>query len=152
MLSNFGPSQGRKGLENGAAWDHKWLENGSKPWFSKNDYSPVVVPKRMNIAHFEPLLSSSHPLSSVYLICHCQCSFPHQLGPNNQSWLGVRVRGRVRCRVRSRLRVGVGVRAKVGFKCSVGVLHRLGREGCYVGKGGEKKFFGRLWCHHMYGR
>ena len=46
--------------------------------------------------------------------------------------------GRVRCRVRSRLRVGVGVRVKVGFKYSVGVLHRLGGEGCYGGKGNEK--------------
>ena len=53
-------------------------------------------------------------------------------------------------RVRSRLRVGVVVRVKVGFKYSVGVLHRLG--GCYVGKGDEKIFFGRLWRHHMYGR
>ena len=41
MLSNFGPSQGRKGLENGPLWDHKWLKNGSKPWFSKHDPSPV---------------------------------------------------------------------------------------------------------------
>ena len=70
MLSNFGPSQGRKGLENGPIWDHKWLKNGSKPWFSKNDPSPAVVPKRMNKAHFEPFLSRSHPLSSVYLICY----------------------------------------------------------------------------------
>ena len=54
----------------------------------------------------------------------------------------IRVMGRVRCRVRSRLRVGVGVRVKVGFKYSVGVLHRLGGEGCYVGKGNEKKFSG----------
>ena len=38
------------------------------------------------------------------------------------------------------LRVGVGVRVKVGFKYSVGVLHRLGGEGCYVGKGNEKNF------------
>ena len=49
------------------------------------------------------------------------------------------------------LRVGVGVRVKVGFKYSVGVLHRLGGEGCYVGKGNEK-IFGRLRRHHMYGR
>ena len=62
MLSNYGPSQGRKGLENGPIWHHKWLKNGSKPWSSKNDPSPVVVPKRMNTAHFEPLLSLSHPL------------------------------------------------------------------------------------------
>ena len=51
-----------------------------------------------------------------------------------------RVRCRVRCRVRSRLRVAVGIRVK--FKCSVGVLHRLGGEGCYVGKGNEINFFG----------
>ena len=69
MLSKFGPSQGRKGLDNGPIWDHKRLKNGSKPWFSKNDPSPVMLPKRMNTAHFEPLLSRSHPLSNVYLIC-----------------------------------------------------------------------------------
>ena len=77
MLSNFGPSQGRKGLENSAEralkilpiWDDKWLKNRSKPWFSKTDPSLVVLHKRMNIAHSEPLLSRSHPLSSVYLIC-----------------------------------------------------------------------------------
>ena len=34
--------------------------------------------------------------------------------------------------------MGVGV--KVGFKYSVGVLHRLGGEGCNVGKGNEKNF------------
>ena len=34
----------------------------------------------------------------------------------------------------------MGVRVKVGFKYSVGVLHRLGGEGCYVGKGNEKNF------------
>ena len=62
-----------------------------------------------------------------------------------------RVMGRVRCRVRSRLRVGVGVRVKVGFKYSVGVLHRPGGQGCYVGKGNEKKIFRRLRRHHMYG-
>ena len=42
-------------------------QTGSKPWFSKNDPSPVVVHKWMNIAHFEPHLSrSSHfPFSFV---------------------------------------------------------------------------------------
>ena len=33
MLSNFGPFEGQKGLENGPIWDHKWLNNGSKPFF-----------------------------------------------------------------------------------------------------------------------
>ena len=68
MLSNFGPSEGRKGLEIRPIWDHKWLKNASNPWFSKNDPSPVVVPKWMDIAPYEPLLSRSHPLSSAYLI------------------------------------------------------------------------------------
>ena len=43
----------------------------------------------------------------------------------------------------------MGVRVKVGFKYSVGVLHRLGGEGCYVGKGNEKIFssaFGATIC------
>ena len=35
---------GLHGLENGPIWDHKWLKNGPKPWFSKNDPSPVVGP------------------------------------------------------------------------------------------------------------
>ena len=68
MLSNFDPSQGRKGLENGPIWDHKWLKNGSKPWFSKK-VLVQLVPKRMNTAHFEPLLSRSHPFSNAYLMC-----------------------------------------------------------------------------------
>ena len=39
MLSNFGPSEGRKGLEIRPIWDHKWLKNASNPWFSKNESS-----------------------------------------------------------------------------------------------------------------
>ena len=39
--------------------------------FQKKDPSPVVVPKRMNTANFEPLLSRSHPLSIAYLLCLC---------------------------------------------------------------------------------
>ena len=70
MLSNFGFSQGRKGLESGVFWEHKWLQNGSKPWFSKNDPSHVVVQKRMKKGHFERVLSRSHPISGAYLICH----------------------------------------------------------------------------------
>ena len=62
MLNNFGPSPGRQGLENGLIWDRKWLKTGSNPWFSKNDLILDAVPKRMNIAIFEPLLSRSHPL------------------------------------------------------------------------------------------
>ena len=45
MLSNFGPSRDQKCLENVPIWDHRWLKNGSKPWFFKNDPSRGVVPK-----------------------------------------------------------------------------------------------------------
>ena len=37
MLSNLGPSQGRDGFENRPIGDLKWLKNGSKSWFSKNE-------------------------------------------------------------------------------------------------------------------
>ena len=62
----------------------RWVNNGAtvfvvqlatahcngKPWFSENDPISRVMPKHMNTAHFEPLLSRSHPLSSVHLTCH----------------------------------------------------------------------------------
>ena len=149
MLSNFGPSQGRRGLENGSIWDHKWLKNGSQPWFSKNDPSPVVVPKRMTIAHFEPLLSCSHPLSSAYLVCHL--SLLMFLPPPAQSHYSilVRGRGRGRCRVRPRLRVGVGDRVRVGFKDSVGVQSGqnfpLGGLGAHRASGAHELLRVALW-------
>ena len=69
VWSNNGPSQDRKIIESGQIWDHKWLKNGSKQWFSNNDPSPVVVPEWMNAGDFEPLLGRSHPVSNAYLIC-----------------------------------------------------------------------------------
>ena len=136
MLSNFGPSQGRKGLENGPIGDNKWLKNGSKPWFCKNDPSLVVVPERMNTTHFEPLLSRSSNFQCVpHLLLKSprQCSFPTSSVPifnPGQGWVRasviVRIRARVRARVRSRamgrgrggtrLRAGVGVGVKVRFQ------------------------------------
>ena len=56
------------------------------------------------------------------------------LPPPARSQYSILVRDRVRFRVRRRLRVGAGIRVKVGSKDSVGVLHRLGGEGCYMGK------------------
>ena len=41
----------------------------------------------------------------------------------------------------------MGIRVKVGFKYIVAVLHRLGGEGCYVGKGNEKNFLLPLAAH-----
>ena len=105
MLSNFGPSEGRKVFENGPTWNYKWLKNGSNPWFSKNDPSPVVVPKRMNTAHFEPLSSTFQCVPHLLLNSPRRCSFPHQLGPNIQSWLGLALG----------LGFGVGVGVGVGL-------------------------------------
>ena len=68
ILSNFGHSQVRRSLENGPIRDHKWLKYGSKSPFFKNDPSPIVVPKRMSRAHFEPILSRSNPVSWAYII------------------------------------------------------------------------------------
>ena len=63
------PLKAERALEVRPIWDPKWLKNGSKPCFSKNDPSLVLVPKEMNTAYFQPLLSRSYALSSVYLIC-----------------------------------------------------------------------------------
>ena len=57
------PLKAQKGLENGPNGDDKWLKDRSKPRFSKHDPGSLVVPKRMNIAHFEPHLGRSRPLS-----------------------------------------------------------------------------------------
>ena len=132
MLSKFGPSQGRKGRENGLIWDHKCLKNGSNPWFPKNAPSPLVVPKRMNTAHFKPLFSRSHPISSA-------CSF---LPPPARSQYSILVRVRFRAmgtdRGRTRLRVGVGVRVTMGFKDNVqnGQNFPLGAFGAHGATGG----------------
>ena len=43
----------------------------------------------------------------------------------------------------------MGVRVRVRFKDCVGVLHCLGGEGCYVGRGMKNKFsgaFGAIMC------
>ena len=82
MLSNFGISQGRKGFEKGPISDNKWLKNGSKPWFSENDLSPIVVSKRMNAAHFELLSSIFKFVPHLSLKSGKGFSFLHQVGPN----------------------------------------------------------------------
>ena len=93
VLTNFGPSQGRKGVESGPIRDQKWLKNGSKPCFSKHDPCPVVVPKWMNTVHFEPFVSRSHPLSSVYFICGIsEVSYTMFLAPPARSQYSILVR------------------------------------------------------------
>ena len=55
---------GKLGITNGS-------KLGQNHGFPKKNSRPVVVPKRMNTTHFDPLLSRSHPLSTAYLICCC---------------------------------------------------------------------------------
>ena len=81
---------GKFGTTNGS-------KNGSKPWFSKNDPSPVVVPKLMNTLHFEPFVSRFHPLSSVHLIGGVtEVSKTMFLPPRAWSQYSILVRFRVR--------------------------------------------------------
>ena len=45
--SHFGHSKVTKCLENGLFCDQKWVKNGPKMWFSKNDPRPFVVFKQV---------------------------------------------------------------------------------------------------------
>ena len=80
------PLKAQKGLENGPNGDDKWPKDEVETKVSKHDPGSLVVPKRMNIAHFEPHLGRSRPLSlgvpHLSLKSGRQCPFPHQLGPN----------------------------------------------------------------------
>ena len=43
VVARFGPPKIPKCLENGLFWDQKWVKNGSKVCFSKNDPRPFGV-------------------------------------------------------------------------------------------------------------
>ena len=62
------PLKAERALKMGHFGTTNGSKNRSKHWFSKHDPTPVVVPKLMNTAHFEPHLSRSRPLSSAYLV------------------------------------------------------------------------------------
>ena len=47
MVARFGPPKIPKCLENGLFCDQKWVTNGSKMCFSKNDPKPFRVPKQV---------------------------------------------------------------------------------------------------------
>ena len=47
VLALFGPPKIPKCLENGLFCDQKWVKNGSKMCFSKNDPRPFGVPKQV---------------------------------------------------------------------------------------------------------
>ena len=47
-VARFDPPKIPKYLENGLFWDKKWVQNGSKMCFSKNDPRAFGVPKQVN--------------------------------------------------------------------------------------------------------
>ena len=69
MLSNFGPAKADRALKNGPFGATNRSKTGQKHCFPNLYPCPVLVPKRMYTAHFEPLLSRFHLLSVSYLIC-----------------------------------------------------------------------------------
>ena len=59
MVTRFGPWIIPKCLENWAFWDQKWVKNGSKMHFSKNDPRPFGMLKQVFLAHFERVVMRS---------------------------------------------------------------------------------------------
>ena len=47
VVARFGPLKVPKCLYIGMFWDKKWVKNGSKMGFSKNDPRPFGVPKQV---------------------------------------------------------------------------------------------------------
>ena len=47
VVARFGPPKILKCLHNWLIWDKKWVKEGSKMVFSKNDPRPFGVPKQM---------------------------------------------------------------------------------------------------------
>ena len=52
-VTRFGPWKIPKCLEKGPLWDQKWVQNGSKRYFSKSDPRPFGMLKQVFLAHFE---------------------------------------------------------------------------------------------------
>ena len=55
VVARFGPWKIAKCLENGPFWDQKWVKNGSKTRFSKNDPGPFGMLKQVVLAQIEPV-------------------------------------------------------------------------------------------------
>ena len=53
MVARFGPWNIPKCLENGPFGDQRWVENGSKTRFCKNDPGPFMMLKQVVLAHRE---------------------------------------------------------------------------------------------------
>ena len=61
VVTRFGPWKIPKGLENGPFQDQKWVENGSKKRFSKNDPGPFLMLEQVVLADFEPVVTCFGP-------------------------------------------------------------------------------------------
>ena len=64
VVACFGPPKIPNCLVNGLFCNQKWVKNGSKKSFSKNDLTPFGVPKGVKGAHFEPIASHLAPPKS----------------------------------------------------------------------------------------
>ena len=64
VVARFGPWDIPKCLENGPLWDQKWVKNGSKTHFSKNDLGPYGMLKQVFLARgdaFWPMEKAKMP-------------------------------------------------------------------------------------------
>ena len=61
VVARFGPWKIPKCHENGPFQDQKWVKNGSKMHFSKNDPGPFGVLKQVFLARFEPKITRFGP-------------------------------------------------------------------------------------------
>ena len=66
VVTRFAPWKTPKCLENGSFWDQKWVKNGSKTRFSKNDPGPFGMLKQVFLAHFGPVLTDFNPFHHMY--------------------------------------------------------------------------------------
>ena len=61
MVTGSGLWKIPKCLENGPFQGKKWVKNGSKTWFSKNDPRPLGMLKHVFLARFEPMVTRYGP-------------------------------------------------------------------------------------------
>ena len=66
VVLGYGPWKIPKCLEKGPFWNRKWVQNGSKPCFSKNSPRPFEAHKQVKQAHFEPALTHLSPFHHMY--------------------------------------------------------------------------------------
>ena len=75
VVTRFGPWKIPIYLENGPFWVQKWVKNGSKTRFSKNDPGPFGMLKQVFLAHFEPVLTEFSPFHHIYAPRCALCTY-----------------------------------------------------------------------------